>query len=82
MIATHPEAERRVLAELDALGLLVTPARPQPRQLEYEDVGKLSYLNNCIKASHSAEAGADLCSPALATCDNTVLYIPVSKTTA
>jgi len=39
-----------VVAELDALGLLATPARPCPRELAYEDVGKLSFLTNCIKA--------------------------------
>ena len=50
MIVTHPEVERRVVSELDALGLLATPARPEPRQLEYEDVSKLMYLTNCIKA--------------------------------
>ena len=50
MIATHPHVERRVVAELDALGLLATPARPCPRELAYEDVGKLSVLTNCIKA--------------------------------
>ena len=50
MIATHPHVERRVVAELDALGLLATPARPYPRELAYEDIGKLSFLTNCIKA--------------------------------
>lgn len=50
MIVTHPEVERRVVSELDELGLLATPARPEPRQLEYEDVSKLAYLTNCIKA--------------------------------
>lgn len=51
MIATHAEVQRKVADELDALGLLATAANPHPRQLEYEDVGKLVYLNNCIKAS-------------------------------
>ena len=51
MIATHAEVERRVADELEALGLLATPANPHPRQLEYDDVSKLVYLNNCIKAS-------------------------------
>ena len=47
----HAEVQRKVADELDALGLLATPANPHPRQLEYEDVSKLVYLNNCIKAS-------------------------------
>ena len=51
MIATHAEVQRKVADELDALGLLATTANPHPRQLEYEDVSKLVYLNNCIKAS-------------------------------
>ena len=50
MIATHAEVQRKVAHELDALGLLATPANPHPRQLDYEDISKLVYLNNCIKA--------------------------------
>ena len=49
MITQHPEVERKVLAELDAHGLLVTPDRPNPRPLEWDDLGKLTYTNNCIK---------------------------------
>lgn len=49
MITQHPEVERKVLAELDGLGLLVTIERPKPRPLEYDDLTKLTYTNNCIK---------------------------------
>ncbi len=49
MISMHPEVEKKVLAELDAHSLLVTQARPKPRPLEWEDLGRLSYMNNCIK---------------------------------
>lgn len=49
MITQHPEVEEKVLAELDAYGLLVTPERPNPRLLEWDDLGKLTYTNNCIK---------------------------------
>ena len=49
MITQYPEVEKKVLAELDALGLLVTPERPNPRQMEWDDLGKLSYTNACIK---------------------------------
>ena len=38
------------MAELDALELLVTPARPQPRELEWADLGRLTYLQAVIKA--------------------------------
>ncbi len=34
----------KVAAELDAAGLLVTPARPQPRELVPEDLTALHYL--------------------------------------
>ena len=36
-------------AELDAAELLVTPSRPQPRQLELSDLNKLTYLNALFK---------------------------------
>lgn len=51
MISQHPEVEAKVLAELDGLGLLVTPERPNPRPLEYDDLTKLTYTNNCIRVS-------------------------------
>ena len=38
-------------AELDAAELLVTPSRPQPRQLEFSDLSKLTYLNALFKES-------------------------------
>ncbi len=36
-------------AELDSLGLLVTPERPTPANLEYADLSKLTYLSAAIK---------------------------------
>lgn len=39
----------KVEAELDTLGLLKTPANPTPRQFTYADIGKLRYLDCCIK---------------------------------
>ncbi len=39
-----------MVAELDALELLVTPKRPQPRALEWADLGRLTYLQAVIKA--------------------------------
>jgi hypothetical protein len=38
-----------VLKELDDLGLLVTKARPKPRQLQWEDLTKLPLLSCAIK---------------------------------
>lgn len=40
--------EARVAAELDELGLLASPARPEPRPLAWGDLGALRYLNACI----------------------------------
>ena len=37
------------MEELDSLGLLATESRPQPRELQYEDLSKLTYLNLVIK---------------------------------
>lgn len=48
-ISQHPEVEQRICEELDALGLLVSPSQPQPRQFEHADLGKLTYLSCVIK---------------------------------
>lgn len=48
-MSQHPEVEARVVSELDSLGLLATRERPQPRALQFEDLGKLAYLNLVIK---------------------------------
>ena len=50
LLSQHPDVETRVVAELDALELLVTPSRPQPRELEWADLGRLTYLQAVIKA--------------------------------
>ena len=43
-IATQPEAQQRIAAELQHHGLLASHAHPHPRSLEWEDLGKLEYL--------------------------------------
>jgi len=48
-ICQHPEVEAKVAAELDALGLLATPDRPQPRCMEHADLARLTYLQCIIK---------------------------------
>ena len=48
-LAQHTQVEERVCAELDKLGLLATAARPNPRSLKYEDLGKLTFLGCVIK---------------------------------
>ncbi|KAK9819257.1 hypothetical protein WJX81_005098 [Elliptochloris bilobata] len=51
LISQHPEAEARVVSELDAAGLLVTGSCPHPRTLTFDDLGNLPYLSACIKES-------------------------------
>ena len=50
MISVHPEVEARVLAELQALQLMPSAERPQPRAMEYDDMARLTYTSNAIKA--------------------------------
>ena len=49
LLSQHPEVEAKIVAELDAAGLLATPARPEPRRLEWADLNKLVYLQAFIK---------------------------------
>ena len=49
-ISQHPEAERKVEAELDSLGFLVTSTRKTPKRMEYNDLSKLPYLSGAVKA--------------------------------
>ena len=51
LVSQHPEVEARICAELDEHGLLVTPSRPNPRKVTYEDLSKLTYLDMVIKVS-------------------------------
>eukprot|EP00884_Botryococcus_braunii_P018825 jgi/Botrbrau1/5626/Bobra.55_1s0015.1 len=50
-ISMRPEILAGVEAELDSLGLLKTKARPNNRDIDYDDLNKLVYLNACIKES-------------------------------
>ena len=49
LISIHPHIQKRIADELDALGLLRTAARLQPRSLDWDDLSQLSYLRNLIK---------------------------------
>ena len=49
LLSQHPEVEAKIVAELDAAGLLATPSRPEPRKLEWADLSKLVYLQAFIK---------------------------------
>jgi hypothetical protein len=41
LLATHPEAEARLCAELDSLGLLATPDRPRPAAMQWEQLAQV-----------------------------------------
>ncbi len=49
MMSQHPEVEAKIIAELDSLGLSITPQRQHPRKMTYADLNKLTYLNATIK---------------------------------
>lgn len=49
LLSQHPEVEAKICQELDQHGLLVTPDRPNPRQVTYDDLAKLTYLDMAIK---------------------------------
>ena len=48
-IATHPEVEATILAELQSLGLAAKQGAPQARPLEYDDLRNMPYITNVIK---------------------------------
>ena len=49
MISQHKAVEAKVIAELQALGLMPTAGQPQPRILEYDDIARLVFTGNAIK---------------------------------
>lgn len=49
LISQHPKVEAMVVSELDQAGLLVSRARPNPREIEYDDISRLPYLNACLQ---------------------------------
>lgn len=51
LLATHPEAEAALCAELDGLGLLASPDRPQPAPLQWEHLSQLKYLSAVVNES-------------------------------
>ncbi len=48
-IATHPEVEAEIVAELATAGLLATPQQPRPRPPGYDDLAGLPYLGAAMK---------------------------------
>ncbi|KAG1669641.1 hypothetical protein FOA52_010801 [Chlamydomonas sp. UWO 241] len=45
----HPDELARLEDELDAFGLLQTSKRPEPRAVEWDDLGRMTFLNAVIK---------------------------------
>ena len=43
-ISAYPGVQERVIAELDEAGLLLTAARPEPRELKQDDLKDLVVL--------------------------------------
>ena len=48
-VSQAPKVEAKIVEELRSLDLLATRAQPAPRPIQWEDVSKLTYLNNVIK---------------------------------
>jgi hypothetical protein len=48
-VSQNPQIEAKIVQELGSLGLLATKSNPKPRELQYEDLSKLTYLNMVIK---------------------------------
>ncbi|KAK9915097.1 hypothetical protein WJX75_004696 [Coccomyxa subellipsoidea] len=51
LLATHPEAQKAVAAELQSAGLLSTPAKRSPRLLNHSDLSRLPYLDAVVRES-------------------------------
>ncbi len=49
-VSQAPKVEASIVEELRSLDLLATAERPTPRPIQWDDVAKLTYLNNVIKA--------------------------------
>jgi len=60
LISQHPEVEERILQELADHQLM--PAKDGTlRDIQYEDLGRLTYLNAVIKVLHNAAAHCMAC---------------------
>jgi hypothetical protein len=56
LLSQHPAAEEKVVDELDQAGLLAHAGRREPRELQYDDLGRLPYLGYVIKARFCEKA--------------------------
>lgn len=67
-VSQAPKVEAKIVEELRALDLLATPAQPVPRPIQWEDVAKLTYLNNVIKVRVCMELHAQQVGTAASAC--------------
>lgn len=54
LLVKHPSDLARLERELDEAGLLVTAANPRPRPFTYADIGKLRWLDCCMRVRPAA----------------------------
>lgn len=61
LVSKHPEVEAKLCEELRGLSLLATPESPTPRQVAFEDIGRMPYLTAVVKVragtSHRLPSG-------------------------
>lgn len=50
-ISRYPHVEEKIVQELEKLGLLATASNPNPRDVTFDDLGRLPYLTCVIKES-------------------------------
>ena len=58
-LSQHPEAEARMVQELQGIGLLATPAAPVPRSSTPADLSKLPYMACIMKVRWFSGGGGD-----------------------
>lgn len=59
LVSQHPEVEQRILEELAQHQLMAGP-HGSARDIQYEDLGRLTYLNCVIKVSPVKQVAASL----------------------
>ena len=50
-IASHPDVQKKIADELQALGLLPSVGHRSARDLQYDDLHQLTYLDSVLKES-------------------------------
>ena len=74
-LACNPEAQQKLQQELEDFDLLCCPRNPNPRQIEWEDLNKLTFLNSvrCLGSfliSFLRNAWSPLCLGSLSMADD------------